>query len=99
MSKKLTATAPSVVGNYRRGDWTKEAIEERRWLRTQWDMGRLIRGDPHFRDAVCQGVGLAGPHAGDHEERQPRRAVLLPDPVLDGPPLRRQAIIGNVRSG
>src|SRR4051812_26500450 len=45
--------------------------------------------DDQVRDAVRQGVGLAGPRAGDHEERPPRRAVLLTDPVLDGPPLLR----------
>ena len=48
MSQKLSVAAPSVAagkvrpgaprgsrnGNYRRGDWTTEAIEERRWLRS-----------------------------------------------------------------
>ena len=57
--------------------------------RHQQNPPRIGAVDDQVRDAVRQGVGLAGPCAGDHEERQPRRAVLLPDPVLDGPPLLR----------
>jgi hypothetical protein len=30
----LGAPGDSRNGNYRRGDWTSEAIEERRWLRS-----------------------------------------------------------------
>ena len=57
--------------------------------RHQQNPPRIGAVDDQVRDAVRQGVGLAGPRAGDHEERQPRRAVLLPDAVLDGPPLLR----------
>ena len=34
-----------------------------------------------------QGVGLARSGTRDDEERRPRRAVLLPNAMLDGPPL------------
>src|SRR5436190_10611408 len=48
-----------------------------------------------------QGVGLARTCAGNDEERQPRRAVLLPDAVLDGPALLgiERLKIGGYRHG
>ena len=57
--------------------------------RHQQNPPRIGAVDDQVRDAVRQGVGLAGPGAGDDEERRARRAVLLPDAVLDGPPLLR----------
>src|ERR1700720_1664151 len=38
---------------------------------------------------VRQGVGLAGPRAGNDEERRARRRIVLPHAMLDGPPLFR----------
>ena len=55
--------------------------------RHQQNPSRIGAVDDQVRDPVRQGVGLAGPCAGDHQERRSRRAVLLPDAVLDGPPL------------
>ena len=57
--------------------------------RHQQDAPRIGAVDDQMGDAVRQRVGLARAGAGDDEQRQPRRAVLLPDAVLDGPPLLR----------
>ena len=55
--------------------------------RHQQNPPRIGAVDDQVRNAMRQGVGLARTGAGDDEERRPRRAVLLPDAMLDGPPL------------
>ena len=56
--------------------------------RHQQDAARIGAADDQMGDAVRQRVGLAGPGAGDDQERSADMAIGR-DAVLDGSPLLR----------
>ena len=55
--------------------------------RHQQDAARVGAIDDQMRDPMGEGVGLAGPGAGDDQQRASRRAHAPAQAVLDGPPL------------
>src|SRR6202035_1276436 len=56
-------------------------------------ISRILRGsaptDDQVSHPVRQGVGLAGPRPGNDEQWRARRRIVLPDAMLDSPPLFR----------
>ena len=53
----------------------------------QQDFAGIGAIDDQVGHPVRQGVGLAGPRAGNDEQWRARRRIVLPDAMLDSPPL------------